>query len=72
LKTYAEALAQYHLHCESKFRRGEYLDRGATARRSVHVAGVRYIGKEANRWEEQFHLGYPEAQIEYDMGADGV
>jgi DNA-binding phage protein len=28
---------------------------------------VRYIGNEANRWEEQFYLGLdPEAQIEYD------
>jgi hypothetical protein len=73
LKTYAEALAQYHLHCESKFRHGEYLDRGATVRRHLHVAGVRFIGKEANRWEEQFHLGYdPEAQIEYDIGEKGV
>ena len=72
LKTYAEALAQYHIHCESKFRHGEYLDRGTTVRRRVHVAAVRYIGKEANRWEEQFYLGYdPETQIEYDMGDDG-
>ena len=34
---------------------------------------MQYIGKEANRWEEQFHLGYdPEAQIEYEMGDHGV
>lgn len=73
LKTYAEALAQYHLHCESKFRNGDYVDRGPTVRRHVHVSGVRYIGKEANRWEEQFYLGYdPETQIEYDMGDDGA
>lgn len=27
---------------------------------------MQYIGKEANRWEEQFYLGYdPETQIEY-------
>jgi hypothetical protein len=30
------------------------------------VAEVWRIGKEANRWEEQFYLGYdPETQIEY-------
>ncbi len=30
------------------------------------MAGVRRIGKEANRREEQFYLGYdPETQIEY-------
>jgi hypothetical protein len=73
LKAYADALADYHLHPETKFLNGDYLDRGPTVRRHVHVAGVRYIGKEANRWEEQFHLGYnPEAQIEYDGGPEEV
>jgi DNA-binding phage protein len=73
LKTYDEALADYHLDPETKFLNGEYIDRGPTVRRHVHVAGVRYIGKEANRWEEQFHLGIdPEAQIEYDGGPDAV
>jgi hypothetical protein len=68
LKTYAEALADYHIHQETKFLNGEYIDRGPTVRRRVRVAGVRYIGKEANRWEEQFYLGRdPEAQIEYGM-----
>jgi hypothetical protein len=73
LKTYAEALSDYHLHPEVKFLNGDYLDHGPTVRRNVHVAGVRYIGKEANRWEEQFYLGLdPEAQIEYDGGAAAV
>ena len=69
LKTYSEALSDYHLHPEAKFLNGDYVDRGPTMRRHIRVAGMRYIGKEANRWEEQFHLGYdPEAQIEYDGG----
>jgi hypothetical protein len=73
LKTYAEALSDYHLHPEAKFLNGDYLDRGPTVRRHVHVAGVRYIGKEANRWEEQFYLGLdPEAQIEYDGGPEAI
>jgi len=68
LKTYAEALSSYHLHPEAKFLNGDYVDRGRTVRRHIHVAGVRYIGKEANRWEEQFYLGYdPETQTEYGM-----
>jgi hypothetical protein len=68
LKTYAETLAQYHLHPESKFGNADYLDSGSTERRHIRVTGVRRIGKEANRWEEQFYLGYdPEAQIEYGM-----
>jgi hypothetical protein len=73
LKTYAEALAQYHLHPEAKFLNADYLESGATQRRRVHITGVRYIGKEANRWEEQFYLGYdPETQIEYGMGEEGI
>lgn len=73
LKTYAEALSDYHLHPETKFLNGDYLDRGPTARRHVHVAGVRYIGKEANRWEEQFYAGLdPKAQIEYNGGPEAI
>ena len=73
LKTYAEALADYHIHPETKFLNGDYIDRGPTVRRHVHLAGVRYIGKEANRWEEQFYLGLdPEAQIEYDGGPEAT
>ena len=60
LKSYAEALAQYHLHPETKFLNGDYLDRGATQRRHVRVIGIRFIGKEANQWEEQFFLGLSE------------
>jgi hypothetical protein len=73
LKTYAEALAQYHLHPEAKFLNGDFLDSGPTERRHIRVTAVRAIGKEANRWEEQFHLGYdPEAQIEYGMTEDDI
>jgi hypothetical protein len=73
LKTYAEALGDYHLHPETKFLNGDYLDRGPTVRRHIQVVGLRYIGKEANRWEEQFYLGLdPEAQIEYDGGPAAV
>ena len=73
LKTYAEALSDYHLHPEAKFLNGDYVDCGPTVRRHIQVAGVRYIGKEANRWEEQFYVGLdPEAQIEYDGGPEAV
>ena len=69
LKTYREALAQYHLSPESKFLNGEHDDHGRTERRHVHVTDVVHIGKEANKWEEQFFTGFDEeAQIEY--GAD--
>jgi hypothetical protein len=66
LKTYRQALAQYHLSPEAKFLGGEYLDRGPTRRRHVQATSIEHIGKEADRWEEQFYLGLDaDAQIEY-------
>ena len=53
LRSYAEALAQYHLHPEDKFLNGDYWDRGRTERRHVIASCVRLVGKEANRWEER-------------------
>ena len=49
LKTYAEALCQYHLSSEDKFENGQFLDRGRTERRHVVATGIVLIGKEANR-----------------------
>jgi hypothetical protein len=49
LKTYAEALCQYHLSSEDKFDNGQFLDQGRTERRHVVAAGLTLIGKEANR-----------------------
>jgi hypothetical protein len=72
LATYREAIADYHLHSESKFENGETTDRGITERRCVQAVAVEYIGKEANRWEEQFYLGeMPAAQIEYGTSRKG-
>jgi hypothetical protein len=49
LKTYAEALCQYHLSSEDKFENGRFIDRGRTVRRHVVATGISLIGKEANR-----------------------
>ncbi len=49
LKTYAEALCQYHISPENKFLNGQFLDRGRTERRHVLPTGIVLIGKEANR-----------------------
>jgi transcriptional regulator with XRE-family HTH domain len=66
LKTYAQALSSYHVRPESKFENGDFYDRGPTRRRHVHAIRVDYIGKESNRWEEQYHLGFDEgADIAY-------
>jgi hypothetical protein len=71
LATYREVLAQYHLHPEAKFLDGDYTDRGPTRRRHILATGFTYIGKEANRWEEQFFLGADEnAPIVYGAAPD--
>ena len=49
LKTYAEALAQFHLSSEDKFENGQFLDRGRTARRHAVATRFVWIGKEANQ-----------------------
>jgi hypothetical protein len=49
MKTYAEALAQFHLSTEDKFDNGDFYDAGTTKRRYVMATGVSLIGKEANR-----------------------
>jgi len=72
LVTYREAIADYHLHSESKFENGDLFDRGPTTRRHVYAVNIEYIGKEANRWEEQFFLGEAaDAQIEYGGHPEG-
>lgn len=52
LMTYAQALSDYHLSCEHKFENGELFDRGETRRRHVRARGVRLIGKESNRYDD--------------------
>jgi hypothetical protein len=58
LKSYADALSDYHIHPESKFENGDRFDTGTTRRRHVRVATVQHIGKEANDWERQAVLGF--------------
>lgn len=69
LKSYRESLAQYHLHPENKFANGDYTNSGAMQRRHIEASLICHIGKEANRWEEQLHLGYDtSAQLDYGVG----
>lgn len=67
LKSYTEALSQYHLQPESKFLNSDYLDQGTTLRRHVRVTATRHIGKESNDWERQAVLGLS-AQAQPDYG----
>jgi len=73
LKTFKEALASYHMQHENKFLNGSFRNQGTTRRRHVMVTGVRHIGKEANRLEEQMMLGMDEdANPDYGMSPDQV
>lgn len=49
MKTYAEALAQFHLSTEDKFDNGDFYDAGTTVRRHVRALIATPIGKEANK-----------------------
>lgn len=57
LKTYADALKNYPYRQESKFENGEAFQRGPTRPRHVIASEIHYIGKEADRWEEEFLIG---------------
>lgn len=71
LATYADALAQYHIHPEAKFLNGRFLDRGATLRRHVRMIATHHIGKEAHDLERQAYIGLePDAIPAY--GTSGI
>jgi hypothetical protein len=73
LKTYAEALTQYHLQPESKFLNGDYFDRGTTLRRHVVAEHIIHIGKESNDWQRQAILGSnPDSMIAYGASPNEV
>lgn len=57
LKTYADALKNYPYRQETKFENGEAYQRGKTRPRHVIASESHYIGKEADRWEEEFLIG---------------
>ena len=66
LKSYADALAQYHLSPESKFLNAAPFDRGTTVRRHIRMAGTQHIGKESHDWERQAVLGLSaEGEVAY-------
>ena len=68
LKSYADALAQYHLQPESKFLNADYFNRGTTLRRHVKMTGTQHIGKESHDWERQAVLGISsDAQLDYGI-----
>jgi hypothetical protein len=60
LRTYAEALRLYHIHPETKFLGASHAESGRLRRRHVFATIPEYIGKEADRWEEDSHFGADE------------
>jgi hypothetical protein len=56
----AEALRQYAIHPETKFLSGAHTQSGPLRRRHVFATVPEYIGKEADRWEEDSHFGADE------------
>jgi hypothetical protein len=70
LQTYAEALRGYVRHPETKFVPTERGYSGPLQRRHVHVSLIQFIGKEADRWEEDARFGADEdPAIEHDLSA---
>jgi len=66
LKSYADALRHYYNQPEAKFLNGERGDRGPTLRRHITARTIRFIGKEANRLDDQLAIGVdPSAQAEF-------
>jgi hypothetical protein len=66
LRTYAEALALYHVSAEEKFENGGPADVGPTRRRHLHITLVGVIGKEANQVGEAGEEdGESEAVVEF-------
>jgi hypothetical protein len=73
LQSYAEAVAQYHLHPESKFLGGDFVERGTTRRRHIRACGIRHIGKEVNELDRQQVLGADgELDPDYGLASDAI
>ncbi len=70
LQTYQEALLGYPFRSEPKFLNGEGYDTGRTERRHVHACAVQFIGKEADRWEEEHIIGNRLGETAIAYGVD--
>jgi hypothetical protein len=58
------------LRPEAKILNGDFFDSGRTERLHVVDLQILHMGKEANKWEEQYFLGSDdEAEIEYGIGS---
>jgi hypothetical protein len=69
LMSHGRSLVRYHLHPESKFRGGDYDQRGALHRRHVVAFAMQTIGKESDDIEENEFIGEDAAPTEHPMAA---
>lgn len=73
LKTYAEAVANYHVQPEPKFLNAGRADRGTTVRRHVRMIKPVHIGKESHEWERDAFLGlHIDSEISYGGTTDDL
>jgi transcriptional regulator with XRE-family HTH domain len=70
LQTYQEALLGYPFRSEPKFLNGQGYDTGRTERCHVHACAVQFIGKEADRWEEEHIIGNRLGETAIAYGVD--
>jgi hypothetical protein len=69
LKSHGRSLIRYHLHPESKFRGGDYDQRGALRRRHVIAFATQAIGKESDDIEENEFIGEDAGPAEHPMAS---
>jgi hypothetical protein len=60
LKTYQQALAQYHLHPRTNSSMAIFSIAELPSGGTFGVTDVEYIGKESNKWEDQYYFGFDE------------
>ena len=69
LKSQGRSLVRYHLHPESKFRGGDYDQRGALRRRHVIAFAMQAIGKESDDIEENEFIGEDAGPTEHPIAS---
>jgi hypothetical protein len=67
LKSHGRSLIRYHLHPESKFRGGDYDQRGPLHRRLVFALTHVPIGKESDQIEENEYIGEEAGPLEHPL-----
>jgi DNA-binding Xre family transcriptional regulator len=60
----------YPFRSEPKFLNGGGYDAGRTERRHVHACAVQFIGKEADRWEQEHIIGNQVGEMAIAYGVD--